>query len=377
VNFEFATANRIVFGPGKIRELPDLARANGSNAMVVVGKRSDRSEAIRHSLAAHGIAVTLFAVPSEPTINLVTEGAAQARLQKCDLVIGIGGGSVMDAAKAIAALATNRSPTLDYLEVIGAGQALQEHPLPVIAIPTTAGSGAEATRNAVLTAEEHKIKVSLRHPWMLPSVALIDPELTHSKPPAITAATGMDALSQLIEPFVSSKANPFTDALCREGLGLVARSLRRAFENGNDSAAREDMALASLFGGLALANSGLGAVHGFAAPFGAMYNAPHGVVCAALLAPVMRMNIRRAKNTDRFEEVARRLTGNPAANAIGGSAWVERLTTDLGIPGLASYSLQEADFGCLIAKAKNASSMRANPASLTDADLAEILCQAL
>ena len=377
MNFEFATANRIIFGPGKIRELPELARVNGTSAMVVVGKRSDRTEAIRQSLNARGIAVTLFAAPSEPTINLVTEGAAQARLHKCDSVIGIGGGSVMDAAKAVAALATNRRPTSDYLEVIGAGQALQERPLPVIAIPTTAGSGAEVTRNAVLTAEEQKIKVSLRHAWMLPSVALIDPELTHSMPPAITATTGMDALSQLIEPFVSSRANPFTDALCREGLGLVAHSLGRAFVSGNDAAAREEMALASLFGGLALANSGLGAIHGFAPPFGAIYNAPHGAVCAALLAPVMRMNIRRAVKTDRFEEVARRLTGNHRASATDGANWVEQLTKDLAIPGLAIYGLREADFDGLIVKAKNASSMRANPVSLTDAELAEILREAL
>jgi alcohol dehydrogenase class IV len=283
----------------------------------------------------------------------------------------------MDAAKAIAALATNRGPALDYLEVIGKGEPLKIRPLPVIAIPTTAGSGAEVTRNAVLTSTEHKIKVSLRHAWMLPAVALVDPDLTHSMPPAITAATGMDALSQLIEPFVSNKANPFTGALCREGFSLIARSLRKTFAMGNDPKAREDMALASLFGGLALANSGLGAVHGFAAPFGAMFSAPHGAVCAALLAPVMRANIQRGAKADRFEEIARHLTGNPTAKAVDGANWVASLTKDLSIPGLASYGLRESDFTGLIAKAKNASSMRANPVTLTDAELAEILRNAL
>jgi alcohol dehydrogenase class IV len=208
---------------------------------------------------------------------------------------------------------------------------------------------------------------------MLPSVALIDPELTHSMPPSITAATGMDALSQLIEPFVSNKANPMTDAFCREGLDLAARSLRRAFADGNDSKAREETALASLFGGLALANSGLGAVHGFAAPFGAMFRAPHGAVCAALLAPVMRANIQRGMKPDRFEEIARRLTGNPAATPVDGANWVASLTKDLSIPGLASYGLHESDFTGLIARAKNASSMRANPVTLNDTELAEIL----
>jgi alcohol dehydrogenase class IV len=209
---------------------------------------------------------------------------------------------------------------------------------------------------------------------MLPSVALIDAELTHSMPPAVTAATGMDALSQLIEPFVSTKANPMTDAICREGLDLVARSLRAAFRDGSDAKARTDMALASLFGGMALANSGLGAVHGFAAPFGPMFTAPHGAVCAALLAPAMRANI---KASPRFEEVARRLTGNPAANAEAGVAWVVDLTKELNILGLASYGLREEHFANLIVKAKNASSMRANPAALKDNELAEILHHAL
>jgi alcohol dehydrogenase class IV len=325
-------------------------------------------------LGARGTSVTTFVVPHEPTLELVTEGSAQARLGRCEMVIAIGGGSVLDAGKAIAALATNRQGALHYLEVIGRGQPLEAKPLPMIAAPTTAGSGAEVTRNAVLTSTEHKVKVSLRHAWMLPSVALVDSELTHSMPAAVTAATGMDALSQLIEPFVSNKANPMTDAICREGLDLVARSLREAFHDGSNGKARADMALGSLFGGLALANSGLGAVHGFAAPFGAMFNAPHGAVCAALLGPVMRANM---KQSARFEEIARRLTGKPAARPEEAVEWVEKLTKELNIPGLASYGLGEEHFGELIVKAKNASSMRANPVALKDEELAEILHLAL
>jgi alcohol dehydrogenase class IV len=376
MNFEFATANRIIFGAGQIKELPEIARGHGLSALVVVGKHSERTEAIQRMLTARGISVTAFSVPQEPTLELVTEGGAQLRLQRCDSVIAIGGGSVMDAGKAIAALATNRRSPVDYLEVIGKGEPLTARPLPMVAIPTTAGSGAEVTRNAVLTSTEHKIKVSLRHAWMLPQVALVDPKLTQTMSPAITAATGMDALSQLIEPFVSIKANPLTDAICREGLDLAGRSLRKAFENGADQEAREAMALASLFGGLALANAGLGAVHGFAAPFGAMFDAPHGAVCAALLAPVMRANINHVASP-RYREIARRLTGNPVAEPAEGIRWVSDLTRALNIPGLGNYGLTEEHFPDLIAKAKNANSMRANPVPLPERELAEILRSAL
>jgi alcohol dehydrogenase class IV len=376
MNFEFATANRIIFGAGQLQQLPDLARLDGTSALVVVGKNSERSESIRRLLSARGISVSTFSVAHEPTVEIVAEGAAEARYRTTDSVIAFGGGSVIDAAKAIAALATNRRSTLDYLEVIGKGQPLQTPPLPIIAIPTTAGTGSEVTRNAVLTATEQKVKVSLRHPWLLPKLALLDPELTYSMPPAVTAATGLDALAQLIEPFVSNRANPLTDAICREGLNLVARSLRRAYENGSDVAARADMALASLFGGMALANAGLGAVHGLAAPFGAMFNAPHGAICAALLPVVMRANIAHGV-IERYEEVARRLTGNPAANALDGADWVQALTNELGIPGLRQYCAEEIYFPEVASKAKSASSMRANPVALSENELTEILRHAL
>lgn len=377
MNFEFATAARILFGSGQIKLIPDLAQTHGSRAFMVIGKGSERTERIQRMLITRGISVTAFHVPHEPTVELVGSGAEKVSQNGCDVVIGIGGGSVIDAAKAIAALATNRRPLLDYLEVIGRGQPLDAKPLPMIAVPTTAGSGAEVTRNAVLTSTEHKIKVSLRHAWMLPTMAVVDPELTHSMPPAVTAATGMDALSQLVEPFVSGKANPLTDAICREGLDLISRSLRKVFQDGSDAKAREAMMLASLFGGIALANSGLGAVHGFAAPFGAMFNAPHGAVCAALLAPVMRANLQHQASEDRYEEIARRLTVNAAAGARDAFFWVAALAKDLKIPGLRVYGLCEEHFPDLIAKARNASSMRANPVVLNDDELREILRAAM
>jgi alcohol dehydrogenase class IV len=330
------------------------------------------------------VADTTFSVSGEPEISTVESGVAVARSGQCDLVIGCGGGSVIDAAKAIAAMLTNDGEPLDYLEVIGRGKALTKPSAPFIAIPTTAGTGSEVTRNAVLASPEHRVKVSLRSPFMLAKVALIDPELTYDLPPAITASTGLDALTQLIEPYVSSRANPLTDGLCREGIVRAARSLRVAFDDGKNKSAREDMALASLFGGLALANAGLGAVHGFAGPIGGMFPAPHGAVCAALLPHVMATNLQAVRQRapgigtlQRYEEIGRLLTGNIQATADDGVKWVSELVRLLQIPGLRTYSLRENDVGEVVSKATNASSMKANPIVLTTEELAETLRAAM
>ena len=228
------------------------------------------------------------------------------------------------------------------------------------------------------------MKVSLRSPFMVPRLALVDPHLALGLPPALTAASGLDALTQLIEPYVSSRANPLTDALCAEGLRRAARSLRRAVDHGRDAAAREDMALAGLFGGLALANAGLGAVHGFAAPIGGTFSAPHGAVCARLLPFVMRANVDalRAREPsslllERFAEVARALTGSAAATLEDGIAFVEQLGRELAVPGLASYGVAPADIPGLVKKASAASSMKGNPLPLTEAELTQVLEQAL
>jgi alcohol dehydrogenase class IV len=268
--------------------------------------------------------------------------------------------------------------------VIGRGQTLSQAGLPVIAVPTTAGSGAEVTRNAVLAAAEHRVKVSLRSPMMLPRLALVDPELTYDLPFGITASTGMDALTQLIEPFVSNKANPLVDSFCREGIARAAGSLRRVTQNGEDHAARRDMALASLFGGLALANAKLGAVHGFAGVLGGMLAAPHGAVCARLLAPVMAVNLGalQARHPGhaalrRYTEIAKILTSDPRASAADGVAWVETLAAELRIPPLADYGLKEEAFPEVIDKAAVSSSMQGNPVQLTVGEMAEILKGAL
>jgi alcohol dehydrogenase class IV len=384
MRFEFATATRIIFGTGSLKEIGPIAREFGQRALVVTGRNPARAHRLLAFLDAANIAHTTASIAHEPTTDDVVHGVRIAREATCDLVIGFGGGSAIDAAKAIAALLTNEGELLDYLEVIGRGRALNRPSAPCIAISTTAGTGAEVTRNAVLASPAHRVKVSLRSAHMLPRVALIDPELTHDLPPSLTAATGLDALTQLIEPYVSSRANPLTDALCVEGLRRVAQSFRRAFENGHDARAREDMALASLMGGLALANAGLGAVHGFAGPIGGMFPAPHGAACAALLPPVMEANLVALRTRDpqnsalpRFEEIARLVTGNAHATAADGVNWTRRLVVDLGIPSLRSYGIRSADTAAIVEAAGKASSMKANPLPLTPTELTDILAAAL
>lgn len=370
LKFEFATAGRIVFGAGSAAEAGRLASEFGRRAFVLTGSRPERAGVVLESLRRGADVSALCQVRGEPTIAAVGTAAAEARAAGSDLVVGVGGGSVIDAAKAVAALLANPGDIFDHLEVIGRGQPLQRPARPCVAIPTTAGTGAEVTRNAVLGSPEHRLKVSLRHPSMLPRVALVDPELTLSLAPAVTAATGCDALAQLIEPFVCSRANPVTDALCREGIGRVSRSLRRAYERGSDGEARTDMAVASLFGGLALSNAGLGAVHGLAGPIGGRFSAPHGAVCGALLAPIMEANLRSARTlgagplVERFGEIAWLLTGE-SRDPEAGVDWVRRLVADLRVPGLRGYGITEGDLGALAADALRTSSMKANPVPLT------------
>lgn len=380
MNFEFATAQRIVFGSGRLRELPSLIQGMGKRAALVTGSSAERIMPVFQALKKQGGNPASFSITGEPTTERISALARQARELGCDFVVAFGGGSVIDAGKAIAALLTNTRDLMDYLEVIGKGEPLTAEPAPCIAIPTTAGTGAEVTRNAVLLSTEHQVKVSMRHPLMLPTVALVDPELTLSMPPETTASTGLDALTQLLEAFVSSKANPLTDGICREGLAKVARALPRAYANGNDLAAREDMALGSLFGGLALANAGLGAVHGFAGPIGGMFSAPHGMVCAALLAAVYSTNVRALQERDasgsaleKYREAARIMTGSRNAEIADGLQWLNDLATQMRVPGLADLGIAEADFPTIVEKARKASSMKGNPIQLTDKELAAIL----
>lgn len=384
MHFEFATSNRILFGQGTLSQVPSLAQSLGTKAFVVTGRSAERIAPVLTQLESQGPDYTCFQVPGEPSIDLVAEAVDMARQHKCDLVIAMGGGSAIDAGKAVAAMLTNEGDLLTYLEVVGQGKTLSKHPVPMIAIPTTAGTGAEVTRNAVLSVPEHQRKVSMRHAWMLPNVAVIDPELTYHLPPQITATTGLDAITQLIEPFVSSQNNPLTDGLCREGLQRAARSLKIAYVDGTHVQAREDMAVASLFGGLALANAKLGAVHGFAGPIGGLINAPHGAVCGRLLPLVMDANIRALQKTAsdapalaRYQALGPLLTGDPQASAADAVAWVKDLCKTVKIPALRQLGLTTELIPEIASQSRDSSSMKGNPVELEREELQVILLKAL
>lgn len=384
-SFEWATAARVVFGAGTSGQAPALIRDLGAKrVLLVTGAHPERAAALHEDLARGGIDVAVLRVAGEPTVDVARDGMALALAERRDAVVAFGGGSAIDAGKAIAVLAANGGDPLDYLEVIGRGKALSRGSLPFIALPSTAGTGSEVTRNAVLADPAARVKASLRSPHMLPKAAIVDPELLAGAPPAVIASSGLDALSQNIEPYLSNRANPLSDVLAREGMRRSASALRRVFDGQGSAADREDLALASLCGGLCLANSGLGAVHGFAAPVGGMFAAPHGAVCAALLGPVLEVN-RRALSArapghpagDRLREIAVILTGRAHASAEDGIAWIRELCEALGVAGLSRYGMTARDIPALVEKARAASSMKGNPILLTDEELADIALRAL
>jgi alcohol dehydrogenase class IV len=382
--FEFATAARILFGAGSINEIGTIAAPYGSRAILMCGIPDSAADPIQKLLQAAGLETILHRVEGEPhwegilqATNRVTETGGQ-------MVIGLGGGSALDTAKAAAVLAANPGNPMDYLEVVGKGLPLLEPGLPCIAIPTTAGTGAEVTRNAVIGIPERKVKVSLRSAWLLPKAAIVDPALTITLPSVSTAYTGLDALTQVLEPFVCAHPNPLTDGFCRDGLPRAARSLLAAYADGQNLSARYDMSLVSLYGGLSLANAGLGAVHGFAAPLGGLLAAPHGAICARLLPYVIAANIRALRSRaagsptlERFGEISSLLTGNTGAAPESSLDWVLRLVDDLNIPRLRHWGLAESDFESVAEKASRASSMKANCIVLTAEELYGILKAAI
>ena len=379
--FEFATAGKIVAGAGRAAELPGLVAGLGSRALVCTG-----ADPARHGglLAGLGLPAVVVTVAAEPTVELARAGVAAAREHGADVVAAVGGGSVIDLAKAVAVLLGNGGDPLDYLEVIGSGRTITQPAVPCVAVPTTAGTGAEVTANAVLASPAHGLKASLRSPLMIPRVALVDPELTVSCPPRVTAASGLDALTQCLEPFVSVRANPLTDGLAREGLRRAAAGLRAAYADGRDLRARADMAMCSLLGGIALANAKLGAVHGLAGVIGGISDVPHGVACAALLAPVVETNVRALRSgqpgspaLERYAEAARLLTGRPAASIDDGLTWIRETVSLLDVPGLAAFGIGPQHAGDVAAKAARSSSMQGNPVTLTPGDLRAIVLRAL
>ncbi len=383
MTFDFATSNRIIFGCGAVAKLPTLAAAFGNRLFLLSGSDQSRIAHLLFELRKNNLNIIDWQVRGEPDTDLIRAACKQARKSDCDLVVAIGGGSVIDSGKAIAALLTNRDDLYDYLEIIGRGKPLEHPSAPCIAVPTTSGTGSEVTRNAVLRSPEDAVKVSMRSAHMLPEIALVDPELTLSLPPGITAGTGLDALTQVIEPYVSIKANPLTDALCREAIQRAGRSLLRACKNGSDLQAREDMSLVSLFGGLALANAKLGAVHGFAAPVGGRYNAPHGLICGRLLPEVVQINLQALRQRQpqspalqRYQDIAAGLTQKQGATAEEGIEWLRYLVAELHLPGLREIGVQKKDIDELVNKARKSGSMKGNPIELNDKELKNIIINA-
>jgi alcohol dehydrogenase class IV len=374
--FDFATAGRVVVGAGRAADLPSLVAGLGSRPFLCTGSRPDRRAGLVPDAAP-------FAVRGEPTLDVARAAVAAAREHGADVVVGVGGGSVIDLAKAVAMLLANGGDPLDYLEVVGAGRPITRPSLPCVAVPTTAGTGSEVTANAVLASPEHRLKASLRGPYLLPRVALVDPLLTLSCPPGVTAASGLDALTQCLEPFVSGQATPLTDGLAREGLRRAASGLRRAYADGSDVPARTDMALCGLLGGMALANAKLGAVHGFAGVVGGAFDIPHGLACAALLVPVVVANVRALRERApaspalaRYEEAARVLTGDPAASIEDGVTWLRETVARLGDPRLGAYGLRPEHADDVVAGAARASSTRGNPIVLAPDELHAALAAA-
>jgi alcohol dehydrogenase class IV len=378
--FSFATAGRIIFGRGRAAEAAALITRFGSHVLLVHGRAPERAAWLRHALEAAGARVTSLASPGEPTLAMLQDGRALARGVKVDVVVSLGGGAAIDLGKAIAALVPADGDVLDYLEVVGRGLPLPAAPLPFIAMPTTAGTGAEVTKNAVIGVpgqgnEKNGRKVSLRDDRMLPDIALVDPALTDGLPRSVTLASGLDALTQVIEPYLSSRANPMTDALCRDAIPRALPALRQLMR-GEDATARDAMAWVSLCGGLALANAGLGAVHGLAGVIGGATGAAHGAVCGALL-PHVLMTLRAR---DAPEATARRLDEIESWIADGLGCGTDSAFRSLsewarenGLATISQLGIVPADFARLAESSRTSSSMKASPVSFSTAELEAIL----
>lgn len=389
--FEFFCLGRSIFGRQTLNRIGELSATLGKRALVVTNAGQPGGGGVVDRLAAlldaAGVAMSCCQQRGEPTVTDVERSLEAAKSASCDLVIGLGGGSAIDAAKAVAGLLTNPGSPLDYMEVVGKGQPLRQPAAPWIAVPTTAGTGAEATRNAVIGCPEKKFKASLRSEHLLARIALIDPELAVTAPPEVTAASGLDALCQLIESYTSNRAQPLTDALALQGVSLAATALPRACADGSDLDARESMALAAFFSGITLANAGLGAVHGFAAPLGANFPVPHGTVCAALLPHVVAANIAALEAEsaqhpclERYAELGRRLAQRPALGreeALPACCqFLFDLVQQLRIPPPRDFGLQPSHIPDMVALARKASSMRYNPVVLSDETLTLVLTAA-
>ncbi len=382
-SFELGLPSKVVFGRGVSKDAAQLATQMGRSILLVTGKQTQRVQSIIDLLQHKAARMTHHIVTGEPTVWALNAGVAKARDAGCDAVLAVGGGSTLDMGKAIAAMLNNPGDPLEYLEVVGAGQPLINRSVPCITVPTTAGTGAEVTRNAVLCVEDQHVKVSLRSPLILPAAAYIDPDMTKVMPPSITATTGCDALLQLMEAYTTRRSNPLTDMLCVNGLKQAFWALPAAVEDGDNMDAREAMCLASLYSGIALTNAGLGAIHGFAAAIGGLTGARHGATCAALAPSVLRTNIKAIRERccdcpvlGRYQQLAAMATQRDDAPAEALADWLEDLIVRLHIPTLKEQGLSADALPQLVSQARQASSMKGNPIELTEEEMLDTLTAA-
>lgn len=369
--FAISTPPRILFGRGEAAKAPGLIRAFGARGVVVHGANPARAAWLVQDLGPGVLAIPCAA---EPTLADLMAALRVARSHQPDWVVAIGGGAALDLGKALAGLIPAPGDPMQHLEVVGQGLPLTAAPLPFVALPTTAGTGAEVTRNAVIGLPEHGRKVSLRDERMIARLAIVDPALTDGCPWPVTLASGLDAVTQVIEPYVSNKATPYTDALTRPVIGPGLAALLR-LEAGEDAEARDRLAWTSLCGGLALSNAGLGAVHGFAGVIGGMTGAAHGAICGALLGPVLAANRAAAEGAARvkLDEVCGVLADVLGCTVVDAPAALQTWARGAGLPGLAGLGVMPAMHGEIVAAAAGASSMKGNPVVLGTAVLRGVL----
>ncbi len=373
--FSFALPGRVIFGRGQAQNAPAMIRAHGSRGVLVHGANPARAGWLLDGLREAGAEVLAVACGAEPSLPMLEAALAQAKGFGADWVAALGGGAALDLGKALAALIPAPGGIMDHLEVVGRGLPLAAPPLPYVALPTTAGTGAEATRNAVIGLPEHGRKVSIRDERMLPRLAIVDPALTDHCPRAVTLASGLDALAQVIEPYVSVRATPFTDVLTRPAIGPGLRALLRLMQ-AEDAQARDRMAWVSLSGGIALANGGLGAVHGLAGVIGGVTPAAHGAVCGALLGPVLEMNRAHAPEPARIREVCAEIAAVLGCDEAAAPQALARWAREAGLPGLQAQGLDPARHEAVAEASLASSSMKGNPFPATVAQLCEVLRKA-
>ena len=378
---EFYTPGKIIFGSGGLSQVGAEAKRLGNKALVVLGrsamKKSGVLDRLTYLLRGKKLEYIIYEnIPSDPTVEIVDKGANLAKKGKCNLIIALGGGSVLDTGKAISAMVTNEGSVADYQEIEGKGRKFQYKTIPFIAIPTTSGTGSEATNNAVITNTELSLKKSIRDPWLIPEVALVDPELTLFLPPYITAICGGDALTQCIESYLGKKSQEISDALALHAIGLIGKSLVKAVKKGKDLKARKDMAMAALLSGLCLSNSGLGAVHALSHPLGVYYKIPHGLSCTVLLPYVMEFN--RSVVTKKMAKIAQSLGENISLLSEKEASQravdkIKEIFSQVGIKSnLSEWGIKEEDFSKII-KGSKGGSLNNNPRETSDEDLFELL----